>query len=117
MMSEQEAFDIVVRGLAAQGWERSADEHGDCAYRGLGGRKCAIGHLIPDDLYDGALEGNGISSVLSYRYGIREAIGSVSHLLEEMQGHHDHARSTVNMRERFKKLENKHGLQWPEDVE
>lgn len=52
-MTRQEAFDRAARGLAGQGFEKSLSVSGDkCLYRGAGGLKCAIGHLIPDELYD-----------------------------------------------------------------
>lgn len=50
----QQVFDDAYRGLAAQGFERSAEDDGagsTCLYRGPEGRRCAVGHCIPDDLY------------------------------------------------------------------
>jgi hypothetical protein len=52
----QEIFDTAYKGLAAQGFVRSQDSGGNCMYRGGGGRKCAIGHLIPDEKYRHELE-------------------------------------------------------------
>lgn len=50
----QETFDVVARHLLAQGQRscREIDGRRLCAYRGAGGRKCAVGALIPDGLYD-----------------------------------------------------------------
>ena len=50
-MNEQQLFDVAYSGLAKQGFEKSQGEYLSCAYRGMGGRKCAIGHAIPDELY------------------------------------------------------------------
>lgn len=52
----QDFFTRAVKGLAAQGFERSVDDArfarglSSCVYRGDKGRKCAIGHLIPDEV-------------------------------------------------------------------
>lgn len=58
----QQVFDDAYTGIAAQGFERSVclSESGEitgCAYRGSNGRKCALGHCIPDSRYTSALEG------------------------------------------------------------
>lgn len=47
--TDQEAFDIAARHLLKQG--RRSTRHGDGAYRGDDGLKCAIGALIPDEVY------------------------------------------------------------------
>lgn len=54
-MTNQEVFDKVVTALRKQG--AKSQSHGCCAYRGRWGRKCAVGHLIPDELYDENMEG------------------------------------------------------------
>ena len=51
-LDRQWAFDTALAGLREQG-RQSLDEDGAaCAYRGVGGIKCAIGFLIPDERYD-----------------------------------------------------------------
>lgn len=66
-MNTQETFDTVARHLLTQGekstkMEKMGKLNGEdvlqpfCAYRGEGGLKCAIGVLIPDDLYDSDFE-------------------------------------------------------------
>lgn len=47
--SLQELFDRVVTALILQG--RPALNDGACAYRGEDGSKCAVGHLISDEVY------------------------------------------------------------------
>lgn len=51
LYSNQEAFDLVVEKLVAQG-EPSMKEGFDntCAYLAYNGNRCAAGHLVPDDL-------------------------------------------------------------------
>jgi hypothetical protein len=61
-MSEQtdrEIFDRVKAHLLAQG-RPAIGRDGGCAYRGKDGRgdtSCALGCLIPDDVYDKSIEG------------------------------------------------------------
>ena len=51
-MTNQEAFDAMVRHLAKQGERCTSGELGDdCCYRGPNGLKCAVGALIPDEEY------------------------------------------------------------------
>ena len=64
-MTDQEVFDTVVTALRRQGCKsvkRVASPRADqctpvCRYRGENGTKCAVGHLIPDELYDRRMEG------------------------------------------------------------
>ena len=61
--SRQEIFDYVTPLLFAQG-ERSMLEGGTtCAYRGEHGMRCAVGFLIPDELYYHGLEGKSAMDV------------------------------------------------------
>jgi hypothetical protein len=49
-MTRQEAFNISYFGLASQGFRRALNGS-TCAYRAPTGSKCAIGHILPDGLY------------------------------------------------------------------
>jgi hypothetical protein len=57
-MNSQELFDIVAKHLLTQD-RQSLDSDGSCMYRGCGGRMCAIGVLIPDELYEPWMDANG----------------------------------------------------------
>lgn len=59
-MTPQEIYDTVINHLRAQG-QRAMGTVG-CAYRGAGGTKCAVGVLIPDELYDPAIEGRSVTA-------------------------------------------------------
>ena len=50
-MTKQEYYDLLARS-AKDGMFPSVSSTGDCAYRGEGGKKCAAGVLIPDEMYD-----------------------------------------------------------------
>lgn len=67
-MTLQETFDFVANHLLRQGCRSMLEEDLEsgvmitCAYRGSEGRMCAVGCLIPDDLYTIDMEGSGVSS-------------------------------------------------------
>lgn len=57
-MNAQEVFDTVAVHLLDQGEPARRNAGGTgCAYRGVGGLKCAVGCLIPDEDYDAIIEG------------------------------------------------------------
>lgn len=59
-MTLQEVVNKAVRGLAAQNWRRAAYA-GKCVYRAANGARCAIGHVIPDEMYSKTLEDKSIT--------------------------------------------------------
>src|SRR6188768_4097120 len=70
-MDKQATLDRVVNALMIQN-ERSAirvlnedmsTDHEQCQYRGKNGLKCALGHLIPDSLYDEGMESKGVTAL------------------------------------------------------
>ena len=54
-MTQQEIFDVVLAHLRKQG-EAAVDDLDECQYRGPDGTSCAVGCLIPDELYDPLIE-------------------------------------------------------------
>ncbi len=58
MLTKQEIFDKVATHLLTQGERAWSNELGGCAYRGIGGLRCAVGCLIPDESYDLMFEGH-----------------------------------------------------------
>lgn len=65
-MTGQEIFDGVLAHLRKQA-KASLNTRGKCAYRGEGGTACAVGCLIPDELYDPRIENWGVGSILNLR--------------------------------------------------
>lgn len=61
--SAQEVFDIVSTHLFAQG-RKSEDGGAGCMYRSHDGLCCAVGVLMPDDIYDTELEGCPADAVI-----------------------------------------------------
>lgn len=97
-MDNQEAFDIVKRHLLTQK-KISVNHEGVCQYRGPDGLKCAIGALIPDEIYNPTMENHTIKELLSRAWrnkhldssrALLEVLGKVDeNLLKVLQFHHD----------------------------
>lgn len=88
MVTKQEFFDTVAAHLLSMddvSWDYS---RGICAYRGAGGAKCAIGVMIPDELYNPEMEGLGVTSLVADWSQLSKFIPSIS-LAAELQAVHD----------------------------
>jgi hypothetical protein len=63
-LTSQEIFEIVCVHLLTQNQKsQETPLGGRCKYRGYGNKKCAIGILISDNLYDPAMEFQSVSYV------------------------------------------------------
>jgi hypothetical protein len=71
-LTAQDAFDIVAYQLLRQN-ERSTGSDGvKCLYRSRDGRRrCAIGWLMPDDVYSVGYEGSGVSNLAALLFDRR----------------------------------------------
>lgn len=111
-----EVAAIIVRGLLAQGVPAYEPETAACSYRGPGNTRCAVGMLIPDDLYSRVLEDYPISRLLARGYlpGIDR---TAEPFLCLMQGlHDDWASGLLNgVRVDLKALEERHP-EWAADL-
>ena len=92
----QSAFDTAGVALLKQGEPSLMDQDQDpeydinCQYRGGGGLKCAIGHLIPDRYYHRDMEGTAASSVCHDTEGLDVLFAGVpAEFLNNLQGVHD----------------------------
>lgn len=87
----QKVFDYVVMKVYEQGC-KSVDSL-SCAYRGNNNTKCAIGHLIPSNLYRKEFEGRSIAGnrflplIKSERF--KSFLVTNLQLLKELQRAHD----------------------------
>jgi len=87
-MNNQEIFDRVAKHLLQQNCV--AVTSFGCAYRGYKNTKCAIGALIPDDIYDPDMEGNDIISLLNKYPSIKNLFEGVDKtFLDKLQQCHD----------------------------
>lgn len=89
-MTTKEIFEKVRAHLLAQG-KQSISADGVCAYRGADGLQCAVGCLVPDELYKHSMEGNLAFAMASFTpspFGWRATEGQIS-LLTRLQQIHD----------------------------
>lgn len=108
--TNQEAFDIVYKGLEAQGWKQSLKEDSDdCCFRGRNNTKCAIGHLIPDELYEPEMERHGLD--VAEQDGVIHLDKSFA---SQMMVIHDLGRTPELMKKKFIDLAEQHKLTVPE---
>lgn len=92
LLTKQEIFDQVARHLLTQN-ERAISSNGNCQYHSKDGLKCAVGALIPDNLYNQAFENRKVGYLLAAWKEIMRKIGldEKEHalLLYALQGIHD----------------------------
>ena len=86
-MTEQEIFDRVVHHLAKQ--RVLAHEDGSCKYRDKHGNMCAVGCLIPDDLYRDEMEGDSVRDLANRPEMEKFFSGMRLDLLIDLQFCHD----------------------------
>lgn len=106
MLTPKEIFNKVKTHLLTQG-ERAAEQVGpnkedvaSCSYR-IGELKCAIGCLIPDELYTPKIEGWNVSNIdlpsrqstllkgVLVKSGLNVADHEIRNMLEHLQEIHD----------------------------
>lgn len=89
-MTAQEYFDLLCRTSRDGGFPSMSDHANGCAYRGDNGRKCAIGLLIPDNIYDKSIEGTPIDALTdSWHSRIDRPSGISTRQLFQIQSAHD----------------------------
>lgn len=120
--TKQEAFDTVAKHLFEQGCASKRGTY--CAYRGDGGTKCAVGVLIPDELYDEAMDNTahynptGITTVVEQFPALKRIFGrgktSIIPLLADLQFLHDNAEwghvNTASLRRALRTIAKDHRL-------
>lgn len=117
----QRIFDFVVARLAEQGKASTVGEQRDgslkCVYRGDNNTKCAVGHLIPDELYQDLLkrgidiDAGGYTDVDALLKGKEFFyLKPFQPLLKSLQYAHDAASSADSLRELLKDVAKEHEL-------
>ena len=112
-MTDQEVFTTVARHLLKQG-KKSVDlfDSCRCLYRDERDRKCAIGCLIPDDLYHATMENLNVVELFSEFGSIRQLFEGLSiDLLEKLQTIHDR-KAVSDWGELLKIIAVKFNLKW-----
>jgi hypothetical protein len=95
-MTDQEIFDKVATHLLTQMQPSESYYLGQCAYRGDGDLMCAVGCLIPDELYNSAIEGYRVHNVVGtniilYEFLTKDSYGPEARIefLASLQRIHD----------------------------
>lgn len=91
MYTDQEIVDRTYKHLIEQG-SKCVNIGGACVYRGPEGKMCAIGALIPDELYQGSMDvyGNTIDEVIRHYPAVEDLFRANSpELLKRIQEIHD----------------------------
>jgi hypothetical protein len=95
-MEPQEILDTVARHLFRQGRRavEPVDSFASCRYRTPSGDKCAVGALIPDEMYDPTFENVRVSVLIRHRgCDLPDWFAENAVLLAELQGVHDNPMS------------------------
>lgn len=87
MMTPQEIFDTASIAVLKQGQRATRNEL--CVYRAANGLKCALGHLIPDEMYKKEMEGNGAYTVVKKFPELPEYLRTNIELVKHLQNAHD----------------------------
>lgn len=114
MRSDQEIFNIVAHHLLSQ--RVKALRNGRCVYHGPDGTQCAVGCLIPNELYEEWMEGHDVSyqRLADGEYSIVVAahceVRQLS-LLRILQGVHDN-NEPIYWRGALKHVAKSFNLEW-----
>lgn len=117
-MTKQQVFDKVVAHLLAQGGRAMGDDGYDCAYRTESGLMCAVGCLIPDELYSSATEGQLVGAVLASSPELQKLFNTdvlSSDLLWDLQSCHD-SESVAEWSAGLRRIAIQHDLTLPEEL-
>lgn len=92
--TRQSIFDTVAKHLLTQKCKSQIPNGSMCSYRGDKGRMCAVGALIPDEIYKPEFESNGVHRLIDkHSHNMPEDFAKFlsqnENLLEELQSIHD----------------------------
>lgn len=114
-MNFQEIFNKVVTHLRAQNCKSYLNYKG-CRYRGPNGTMCAVGCLIPNDIYSTAMEGGIISHIIGhFDFPLWMRDEETLGFLMELQNIHDNF-AVENWESQFQSIATNHGLTLPSVV-
>lgn len=117
-MTRQEIFNKAYRGLKNQGFKQSVNSKGNCLYWNKEtGLKCAIGHCIPENLYDYELESSSLGDFPLYGinlYDDRNAIEDDDIFINDLISCHDDNILPEKMENSLLSFASKYNLRIPE---
>jgi hypothetical protein len=117
-MDTQQAFETVVKHLRKQGCRSQQDTTVNgtitCMYRiPENGLMCAVGALIPDEVYQESFEGTAIRRLLRDEPAVNELFRKVNmNLLEDLQEVHD-KQAVEDWEDAFERLATAYRLTMP----
>jgi hypothetical protein len=123
-MTPQEILDTVARHLFAQGRPARDPVSGSCQYRTSDGLKCAVGALIPDEMYRPEMDTIwcSVASEIVDEFDLPSWMRENVSLLNDLQKVHDTVNilgsvtnrspwnSTSQMRDALRRVASSHGL-------
>lgn len=113
-MNNQEVFDAVVNHLRAQN-KKCLNVAGHCVYRNGEGDKCAIGSMIPDEVYEIGMEQKMLSTLVYHWEGLKH-LDPFSDLLGDLRHVHD-AEKVENWEKAFQAVAKSYNLNYtPKDA-
>lgn len=123
-LTQQQAFNEVVRGLSYQQWMQChhPDDADQCLYRGPDKLRCAAGHLILDRDYRPDMEGYPIRHIIESQPNALPMITDPTFpahryaLISELQEAHDESDSPASMYRMVRAVGTKYKLLWPSEV-
>lgn len=65
-MNKQEYYDLLVKTSLEGGFPAIERSSNSCKYRSSNGKKCAVGIIIPDNVYEKRFEGRSINQILKH---------------------------------------------------
>lgn len=71
-LTKQQYYDLLVT-TSKNGGFPAADDHGNCFYRTEDGKRCVVGIVLPDNLYQRCMEGKAFSRVCEILIGEYES--------------------------------------------
>lgn len=117
----QELFTRAYLGVINQGGfsrTNSGYDMGACKYRGPNNRKCAVGHLIDDDIaraWDSRSNSRLSEIKATERYPIPQHILQNLELLQDMQTAHDTSATIPDFQYKMEELARTHHLEMPKN--
>lgn len=67
-MTRKDYFDLLVRTSAGGEFPATHDAGITCSYRMHDGRRCAVGLILPDSVYEVRMEGNTVEALVKDGY-------------------------------------------------
>jgi len=103
LYTKQECFDIAYLGCAGQGFTQSVttSDTKSCLYRSPDGKKCAAGHILPDDEFDKLPPNLNYAKVYNIPWFAKNFDIDMMLFLRELQYCHDNGFTPETMQQKF----------------